>query len=205
MEMFLLSNEKLFALIQRGHKIGARMKLSPDRLPFTARYSGERAFVGRQAEVLDMWQRYCCGCNCHLCCSACSDCEVAPCKPFAMTTHYEALGITRGASTEQIKRAHRSLAKVWHPDTCLGGSEAAAEAGRRIREINAAYTVLSNARTRASYDATLEATAHHQERQLGRHSEPIPEHCSRCKKPTTYWERAGAKTVRLCHACGGTR
>ena len=121
----------------------------------------------------------------------------------AMTTHYEALGIPRNANPERIKRAHRSLVKVWHPDTFPGGSEAQAEAGRRIREINAAYTVLSNARTRASYDANLEATAHHQERQLGRHSELIPEHCSRCKKPTTYWELAGAKTVRLCYACGG--
>ena len=116
-----------------------------------------------------------------------------------MATYYETLGIPRDASRERIKHAHRSLVKVWHPDKFPGGSEAEAEAGRRIREINAAYTVLSNARARANYDAKLEAAS-----QVP-FEYPIPEHCSQCRKPTTYWDTAGGKTRRLCYACGGVR
>jgi curved DNA-binding protein CbpA len=115
-----------------------------------------------------------------------------------MGTYYETLGITRDASPELIKYAHRSLVKVWHPDKFPGGSEAEAEAGRRIREINAAYTVLSNARTRASYDAKLAAGP----RVPSAAHSTIPEHCSQCGKPTTYWDTAGGKTKRLCYACG---
>lgn len=83
--------------------------------------------------------------------------------------------------------------KVWHPDKFPSGSEAETEAGRRIREINAAYTVLSNPRTRAGYDAKLER----------RHPEPEPEHCSRCAKPTSYWDTVGRKKEPLCYACRG--
>jgi hypothetical protein len=143
-------------------------------------------------------------------CAACSATLSVPGKLTRMITHYEALGIPRDASAERIKRAYRSLVKVCHPDLFPGGSEAEVEAGRRIREINAAYAVLSNARARASYDAKLEAaprapSAAFQERQPRRHSEPIPEYCSQCRKPTTYWDTAGGKTVRLCYACGGIR
>jgi curved DNA-binding protein CbpA len=119
-----------------------------------------------------------------------------------MGTYYEALGIPRDASPERIKHAHRSLVKVWHPDKFPGGSEREAEANRRIREINAAYTVLSNARSRASYDEKLEAAS----RRVPYTAYPtIPEHCSQCGKPTTYWDTAGGKTARLCYACGGVR
>jgi curved DNA-binding protein CbpA len=84
-----------------------------------------------------------------------------------MSTHYETLGIPREASAERVRRSYRSLVKIYHPDKCASGSEA--EAGKRIREINAAYAVLSNPRKRASYDAKLD-------RQAFRHVEP--EHCA---------------------------
>jgi hypothetical protein len=120
-------------------------------------------------------------------------------KPLApMGTYYETLGITRDASPELIKHAHRSLVKVWHPDKFPEGSEAEAEASRRIREINAAYTVLSNARTRANYDAKLSPASRMPSAAYPR----TPEHCSQCGKATTYWDTAGGKTKRLCYACG---
>src|SRR5215469_10299281 len=110
-----------------------------------------------------------------------------------MSTHYQVLGISRDASVERIKRAHRSLVKVWHPDKFPSGSEAETEAGRRIREINAAYTVLSNPRARTRYDAKLE-------RQPPRHWEPKPEHCSRCRKPTSFLGHSGREKsdIVLC-------
>jgi curved DNA-binding protein CbpA len=111
-----------------------------------------------------------------------------------MSTHYETLGIPREASAERVKRSYRSLVKIYHPDKFANGSEAEAEAGKRIREINAAYAVLSNPRKRASYDAKLD-------RQASRHVEP--EHCVRCSKPTGYW-RTERRKVALCYACGGT-
>ena len=123
-----------------------------------------------------------------------------PGKPLSpMGTYYETLDVPRDASPERIKHARRSLAKVWHPDKFPSGSEAEAEAGRRIREINIAYMVLSNARARASYDEKLKPASQ------VRSAYPIPEHCSQCKKPTTYWDTAGGKTQILCHDCGGVR
>jgi hypothetical protein len=134
-------------------------------------------------------------------CAACSAPPRVPGNSFnPMGTYYETLGIPRDASPERIRHAHRSLAKVWHPDKFHGRSVAEAEAGRRIREINAAYTVLSNARARASYDAKLEAAS-----PVLSAAYPIPEHCSQCRKPTTYWVTAAEKTRRLCYACGGVR
>lgn len=67
--------------------------------------------------------------------------------------HYLLLGIPPEASQQQIKTAYRSLAKRLHPDR-NGGSETAAEL---FRQINEAYRVLSNPKTRAKYDRKLAA------------------------------------------------
>ena len=109
-----------------------------------------------------------------------------------MTTHYETLGIPRESSAERIKRSYRSLVKLYHPDRCPSGSEAHAEAERKIREINIAYGVLSKPLNRANYDARLS------KRPLP-YSEVDPEHCARCGKPTGYW--ATLKRVARCPAC----
>jgi curved DNA-binding protein CbpA len=111
-----------------------------------------------------------------------------------MTTHYDTLDIPREASAEQIKRSHRRLVKLYHPDKFPSGSAKHAESEKRIREINEAYSVLSKPSNRASYDATL--------RKRVRHSEVDPEHCVRCGKPTGYWDTL--KRVARCNACAGT-
>ncbi|MFA5048444.1 MAG: J domain-containing protein [Patescibacteria group bacterium] len=51
---------------------------------------------------------------------------------------YEILGITDGASKEEIKKAYKDLAKKWHPDV-NGGDKAAEE---KFKEISAAYELL---------------------------------------------------------------
>jgi molecular chaperone DnaJ len=61
--------------------------------------------------------------------------------------YYEVLGIARGASDDEIKKAFRKLAFQYHPDR---NKEADAEA--KFKEINEAYSVLSDADKRAGYD-----------------------------------------------------
>jgi curved DNA-binding protein len=60
---------------------------------------------------------------------------------------YEALGVQRDATPEQIQQAFRKLARQFHPDI---NSDPAAE--DRFKEVNEAYQVLSDPRTRARYD-----------------------------------------------------
>ncbi len=57
-----------------------------------------------------------------------------------MDDPYRVLGVSRGASDEEIKKAYRTLAKKYHPDLNPGDSEAA----RRMNEINAAYDQIKN-------------------------------------------------------------
>ncbi len=61
--------------------------------------------------------------------------------------YYQSLGVDRGASADDIKKAYRKLARKYHPDV---SKEADAE--RRMREVNEAYAVLSDPGKRAAYD-----------------------------------------------------
>ncbi|HEX2129747.1 MAG TPA: molecular chaperone DnaJ [Solirubrobacterales bacterium] len=62
---------------------------------------------------------------------------------------YQALGVGRGASAEEIKKAYRKLAREYHPDRNPG--DEAAEA--RFKEIQHAYDVLSDPQKKQEYDA----------------------------------------------------
>ena len=64
------------------------------------------------------------------------------------TDYYATLGIARGASDAEIKKAFRKLAQQWHPDV---NTDPAAQA--RFKEINEAYQVLSDPERRGRYDA----------------------------------------------------
>jgi len=59
--------------------------------------------------------------------------------------YYNILGIERGASKEEIKKAFRRLAHKYHPDKA-GGNE------QKFKEINEAYYVLSDEKRRSEYD-----------------------------------------------------
>lgn len=61
---------------------------------------------------------------------------------------YEVLGIEKGASDEDIKKAYRKLAKKYHPDLNPGDKEAE----QKMKEVNAAYEVLSDKEKKARYD-----------------------------------------------------
>ena len=62
--------------------------------------------------------------------------------------YYEVLGVAKGASDEELKKAYRKLAKKYHPDMNPGDAEAEA----KFKEANEAYEVLSNAEKRSRYD-----------------------------------------------------
>ena len=61
--------------------------------------------------------------------------------------YYDILGVPRGASDAEIKRAFRKLAQKWHPDVSTDPG-----ADERFKEINEAYQVLSDPQRRQSYD-----------------------------------------------------
>ena len=62
--------------------------------------------------------------------------------------YYKVLGVERGASEAEIKKAYRVLAKKYHPDMNPGD----AEAEKHFKEVNEAYDVLSDPDKRAKYD-----------------------------------------------------
>src|SRR3954466_1322201 len=61
---------------------------------------------------------------------------------------YKALGVSRTATADEIKRAYRQLAKANHPDSTGGDKKKEA----RFKDISNAYDVLGDAKKRALYD-----------------------------------------------------
>ena len=61
--------------------------------------------------------------------------------------YYEVLGVSKNATAQEIKSAYRKLAMKWHPD-----KNKAPEAEAKFKEINNAYSVLSDDKKKSMYD-----------------------------------------------------
>jgi len=77
---------------------------------------------------------------------------------MAQTDYYKALGIEKGASADEIKKAFRKLAVKYHPDR--NPDNKAAE--DKFKEINEAYAVLSDPKKKEQYD-TFGSSGFHQQ------------------------------------------
>ena len=63
-------------------------------------------------------------------------------------SYFAILGISSGATADEIRSAYRRLAKEFHPDHYEGGTE-------RFRDIQEAYSVLGNSRRRLEYEQSI--------------------------------------------------
>lgn len=70
-----------------------------------------------------------------------------------MKSYYEVLGVSQNASSDEIKKAYRSLAFKYHPDRNPGDTVAE----EKFKEITAAYDVLGDDVKRRNYDLTGQA------------------------------------------------
>ena len=68
---------------------------------------------------------------------------------------YQRLGLPRGASEDDIQRAHRKLVRKYHPDA----NPEDPRAEERFKEIQQAYEVLSDDNRRREYDKTLHTSS----------------------------------------------
>jgi molecular chaperone DnaJ len=69
-------------------------------------------------------------------------------KDYLEKDYYKTLGVTKGATADELKKSYRKLARKYHPDANEGDPKAEA----RFKEISEAYTVLSDDKRRKEYD-----------------------------------------------------
>jgi hypothetical protein len=102
---------------------------------------------------------------------------------------YTLLQVSPSASQVVIQAAYRALVRDWHPDV-----NATAEAAARIRELNAAYAVLSDPFSRAQYDLER-ARWRRRERIIRRTKATPPTVAPRVRTVVVVSERGGVRRL----------
>ena len=120
--------------------------------------------------------------------------------------YYEVLGVAKGASDDEIKKAYRKAAKACHPDLHPDDKEAEA----RFKEVNEAYEVLSDPQKRARYDQfgfndpTMGGGAGGTGAKPGTQPQTCPTcHGSGQQRVTMNSPFGQVQTMRTCPTCGG--
>jgi hypothetical protein len=98
-----------------------------------------------------------------------------------MMDYYEELGVSRTASTDEIRRAYKHLVGLLHPDRCLRGP-AHALAEIQTKRLNGILSVLSHEESRAQYDRSLLDP-------IGQPAVPLPHQAGRA--PEWFWPALG--------------
>ena len=80
--------------------------------------------------------------------AALASCAYLWTKNMAQQDLYKVLGVQKGASADEVRKAYRRLARKHHPDVNQGNKDAA----EKFKEISAAYEVLSDEKKRKDYD-----------------------------------------------------
>ena len=65
-----------------------------------------------------------------------------------MASYYDVLGVPKSAGDKEVRQAYRKLARKYHPDLNPGDKKSE----ERFKSLNEAYEVLSDPKTRATYD-----------------------------------------------------
>ena len=94
---------------------------------------------------------------------------------------YDALGVSRGASQDEIKKAYRKLVREHHPDKNPGDKEAE----ERFKEIQGAYDVLSDPEKRKQYDAFGSADGRPADSPVGAAAAPAGSTSTSATSPTS--------------------
>lgn len=81
---------------------------------------------------------------------------------YELDKYYEVLGLSTGASAEELKVAYRDLAKVWHPDRFVHDPRLQAKAQEKLKAINEAYNQFQSrkAKPQAQYYSRTHCDRH---------------------------------------------
>ena len=73
-------------------------------------------------------------------------------KEESKKDYYKVLGVSKTANDDELKKAYRKLALKWHPDRNQGSEEEKVKADKMFKDINEAYSVVSDPEKRRIFD-----------------------------------------------------
>lgn len=111
-----------------------------------------------------------------------------------MKNYYKILEVEPTSTFEQIKSQHRFLLHAWHPDK-FPGRELKAKAEEKVKEINEAYSVLSDSAKRESYDKALHSYSSPSAQPSYSRPSQNPSHVQPNARPN-------AQPKQYCESCG---